>query len=94
MFSLTTCKLGHVTFSISSFHLDRGLRDCSVLDITYVEVSSVACYCDLFISVTRRNSFFQFVVLQWVIGTMVQQPPVGQGLLNIEDSRSHSDSPH
>jgi len=25
---------------------------------------------------------------------MVQQPPVGQGLLIIEDSRLHSDTPH
>jgi hypothetical protein len=90
MFSLTTCILGHVTFSISSFHLDRGLRDCSVLDITYVEVSSVACYCNLFMSVARSNSFFQFMVLQAVICTTAQQPPLGQGLLSIEDSRSHS----
>jgi hypothetical protein len=26
--------------------------------------------------------------------TMAQQPPVGQGLLIIEDSQSHSDTPH
>jgi len=26
--------------------------------------------------------------------TMAQQPQVGQGLLIIEDSRSHSDTPH
>jgi len=26
--------------------------------------------------------------------TMVKQPPVGQGLLIIDDSRSHSDTPH
>ena len=26
--------------------------------------------------------------------TMTQEPPVGQGLLIIEDSRSHSDTPH
>ena len=26
--------------------------------------------------------------------TMAQEPPVGQGLLIIEDSRSHSDTPH
>jgi hypothetical protein len=25
---------------------------------------------------------------------MVQQPPVGQGLHTVEDSRSHSDTPH
>jgi len=25
---------------------------------------------------------------------MVQQPPVGQGLLNVEASPSHSDTPH
>ena len=26
--------------------------------------------------------------------TLVQQPPVGQGLLNVKDSRSHSDTQH
>ena len=26
--------------------------------------------------------------------TMAQQPPVGQGVVNIEASRSHSDTPH
>jgi len=28
------------------------------------------------------------------LSTMAQQSPVGQGLLIIEDSRSHSDTPH
>jgi hypothetical protein len=81
VFSLATCILGHVSFSISWFHLDRGLRVCNVLDITYVEVSSVACYCNLFISVARSNSFFQFMVLRRVICTMAQQPrpPSGPG---------------
>jgi len=26
--------------------------------------------------------------------TLAQQPPVGQGLLNVQDSWSHSDTPH
>ena len=73
MFSLATCIHRHVTFSISSFHLDRGLRDCNVLEITYVEVSSVACYCNLFMNVARSNSFIQFMVLQGVICTTEKQ---------------------
>jgi len=34
-----------------------------------------------------------YIPLGVFLFTMVQQPPVGQGLLIIEDSRSHSDTP-
>ena len=74
MSSPAKCILRHVTFSISSFHLDRGLRDYSVLCSTYVEVSSVACFCNLFIDVARSNSFFQFTVLQGFVCTMEAKP--------------------
>ena len=60
---LAMCVLRHVTFTISSFHLDTALRDsCSAN--SHVEVSHVACYCNLFINVARSNNFVQFIVLQ------------------------------
>ena len=73
MFCLATCIHHHVTFSISSFRLERGLRDCSVPEITHVQVSSVACHCNLFINVARCSSFFQFMVLQGFICTTEKQ---------------------
>ena len=89
MFSLATCIRFHVTFSIS-FHFDTGLRECSVQEITHVEVSSVAFYYNLYINMERSNSFFPIYGAARIYLYHRETAPVGQDLLSKAYSRSHS----
>jgi hypothetical protein len=57
----------------------------------YSDVGGISVY---FYSTEILNPNFFYYLSKLFFSPMTQQPPVGQGLLNIEASRSHSDTPH
>jgi hypothetical protein len=52
-------------------------------------------YCEYF-ELECKEVYFTYasIVILLTFSPVAQQPPVGQGLLIIEASRSHSDTPH
>jgi hypothetical protein len=68
------------------------------LDINEIQVNHETIQFLKFDTLHNENSYAIEIIFDtmqiFFFFTMSQQPPAGHGLLIIEDSRSHSDTPH